>query len=708
MAGRIEEFLAPVLSWDIGNIAKIAGKWSARRHHSLKFISKPKKVQDNYRDEEYYFETYKALLLEDVKHYIVAQWWKQHSTRPRRSQTYDSKIVKREVRGGRVLLGVSRVQDFSFSSYDLLWIFVPELSCDAFALVDDSKVEGEIDDGGFAVIWLMMFNISSKDKLYKKIRYAVSAKHCDRLKALNKVTPGSILSFKKICNLTRFIREFNALGSISTLPLKDLILSPSKGRDMTQAKYMDEVTNDINVDLSSIAFVLIQAPPGTKKTETVSEIIRRAFESNDGTSSSVDYSSMASTSRKNDQAPRVLVCAPSKSTLEEILLQLKEDGCPPHKLEDACIVLSTLGDSGLSVDFQRKKFDVVIICDATQVVEPATLVPLVESNCGYAFLIGDPAQLSAEVSPMAKLYGYDKSLFERFQRAGYPVYMLETQYRMHPEISNFPSKEFYNEELKDEPKITQQTTREWHKHRCFGPFCFFNIQEEEESQASGCNCKLRVNEDDVVDLSTLFTGCNCESRVNEDEVEFAYLLHKHLTIRFPKLNSSSEVAILSPYNDQVELFKKKFKDSNEIVHIDTINGFQGKQKDVVILSCVRANDPIPRLVPESRSLRFLPNARQINVGITGARSSLLVIGSASRLRSDEHWARLIKSAEDRNCFFQVRKPFAYFFSFQKLHLRNEDGGLITSFGGIRHPIFADGGLPDDYGLPDPDEDDYGD
>jgi senataxin len=104
-------------------------------------------------------------------------------------------------------------------------------------------------------------------------------------------------------------------------------------------------------------------------------------------------------------------------------------------LDEASIVCSTLSFSGAGVFMRMNRgFDVVVIDEAAQAVEPSTLVPLAH-GCRQVFLVGDPLQLPATVlSTEAVAYGYGKSLFRRFQKAGYPVNLLNTQYRMHPEV----------------------------------------------------------------------------------------------------------------------------------------------------------------------------------------------------------------------------------------------------------------------------------
>uniref|UniRef100_A0A1D1XNF7 Putative helicase MAGATAMA 3 n=1 Tax=Anthurium amnicola TaxID=1678845 RepID=A0A1D1XNF7_9ARAE len=390
----------------------------------------------------------------------------------------------------------------------------------------------------------------------------------------------------------------------------------------------------------------------------------------------------------------VLVCAPSNSALDEIVLRLLQTGIhdendhaynpkivriglkPHHSvqavsmdylveqklatvdrsgvgrhaaagpmdrdqirasiLDEAAIVFSTLSFSGSALFGRMNRvFDVVIIDEAAQAVEPATLVPLAH-GCKQVFLVGDPVQLPATViSSTAEKFGYGTSMFKRFQKAGYPVQMLKTQYRMHPEIRSFPSREFYSESLEDGELVEKQTKRSWHAYRCFGPFSFLDI-DGVESQPSGSG-----------------------SWVNEEEVGFILILYHKLVSQYPELQSSSQLAVISPYRHQVKLLQDRFrvafgKLSDQFVDINTVDGFQGREKDVVIFSCVRANS--------GKGIGFVSDFRRMNVGITRARSSVLVVGSASTLIQDEHWSNLVNSAKSRNCYFKVSKPYSSFFS----------------------------------------------
>lgn len=308
-------------------------------------------------------------------------------------------------------------------------------------------------------------------------------------------------------------------------------------------------------------------------------------------------------------------------------------------LEEASVVCSTLSFSGTGM-FSRmsKPFDAVIIDEAAQAVEPSTLVPL-SYGAKQVFLVGDPRQLPATVlSAVALDSNYDMSMFKRFEQCGYPVHMLKTQYRMHPAIRAFPSKFFYDDELVDGPDMVKLNTRPWHKFAVFRPFVFFDVKGTDYT-ASG------------------------HSWANDDEAEFTVCLIQTLLKRFPELGSGEQVAVISPYKAQVKNIKKLIaeklgSEKARAIDVNTIDGFQGREKDVCIFSVVRA--------PENRrfggGLGFVADERRVNVGLTRAKASLFVVGSADGIRGDEKWGGLVENAYHRKCALTPSKPYRDFFN----------------------------------------------
>ncbi|KAG6490987.1 hypothetical protein ZIOFF_052319 [Zingiber officinale] len=502
---------------------------------------------------------------------------------------------------------------------------------------------------------------------------------------------------QQICSLSTIMREFVGLHSVSSLPFKDLILSASEkshhgdnepwGWNVPRPLMDNLITNlnqsqvdAIRAGLSRRTFVLIQGPPGTGKTQTILGLLSAVLHSSPERGQSkggfsaqkrlpemqIEEKYGASIYDENGRIynPKIvriglkahhLVQAVSMDYLVEQKLagvDRTTSGAAKHGsggaadreriraaiLDEAAIVFSTLSFSG-SVHFTRmnRVFDVVIIDEAAQAVEPATLVPLAH-GCRQVYLVGDPVQLPATViSTTAERFGYGTSLFKRFQEAGFPVQMLKIQYRMHPEISIFPSKEFYGGSLEDGEMVKK--VRPWYAHRCFGPFHFFDI-DGTESQPLGSG-----------------------SWVNEDEIEFIVLLYHKLANNHPELRASPQVAVITPYSYQVKFLRRQFRatfgeQSDKVVDINTVDGFQGREKDIAIFSCVRANT--------SKGIGFVADFRRMNVGITRAKSSVLVVGSASALSQDKHWGNLVNSAKERNCYSKVTKPYASFFSDENL------------------------------------------
>jgi senataxin len=122
-------------------------------------------------------------------------------------------------------------------------------------------------------------------------------------------------------------------------------------------------------------------------------------------------------------------------------------------LDTTHIVLTTLGTAGSHALETCSKFEVIVIDEAAQSVEPSTLVAL-QLGSLHAILLGDPQQLPATIFSMSgRTTKYDRSLFQRLEEAGHEVHLLDTQYRMHPDISAFPRAVFYQGQLRDAASV---------------------------------------------------------------------------------------------------------------------------------------------------------------------------------------------------------------------------------------------------------------
>ncbi|KAJ8529843.1 hypothetical protein K7X08_036678 [Anisodus acutangulus] len=757
----ILRFYKIVLSWDYLRLIKESDRKNNKKDkgdddNALVL----RKAKNSYKDVDDYLATFEPLLFEEVKAQIL------QGKKNDEEETQWMKAVTvgcSEVDGFHFpMISCSDVE--SISQNDLLLLSNKEFgdgkrlpTAYAFALVEDRRpdkirlrmhLSGEFkqlnteETEACSRLLSMRPLVTENAKLLHVLKICSLSTIAREYVALRSV---SSLPFKDlILSAAESNRSTEDHAWKISRPLKEFL----------ESNHNKSQLDAINAGLSRKTFVLIQGPPGTGKTQTILGLLSAILHATPARihSNRVKLSgvkrgpelSMADKSKHWGQASpwlaginpldqempidgddgffptsgnelkpevvnssrkyrvRVLVCAPSNSALDEIVLRIlntgirdendrayspkivriglkahhsvqavsmdylveqrlsgmdsqtgdrqKQGGPVKDKdsirasiLDEAVIVFSTLSFSASPVFTKLNRgFDVVIIDEAAQAVEPSTLLPL-SNGCKQVFLVGDPVQLPATViSPVAGKFGYCVSLFERLQRAGYPVQMLKTQYRMHPEIRNFPSREFYEEALEDGPDVEEQTKRSWHEYRCFGPFCFFDIHDGKESQPSGSG-----------------------SWQNVDEVEFVLAMYRKLVSRYPELKSSSRLAIISPYRHQVKLLRQKFREtfgveSDKVVDINTVDGFQGREKDVAIFSCVRAS--------KDKGIGFVADYRRMNVGITRARSSVLVVGSASTLRRDARWQNLVESAEQRNGLYKVSKPYDDFFSQENLKL----------------------------------------
>lgn len=300
-------------------------------------------------------------------------------------------------------------------------------------------------------------------------------------------------------------------------------------------------------------------------------------------------------------------------------------------LNEADVVCSTLSGAGHDTLAQHD-FEMLIIDEAAQAIELSSLIPL-KYNSARCVLVGDPQQLPPTVlSQEACRYSYNQSLFVRLQkRCPNAVHLLSIQYRMHPDISRFPSRVFYESKIQDGPRMDEVTKQPWHTHVKFGTYKFFNVSQGVEEQ-SGRSIK------------------------NLAECQVAVALYNRLCQEYKAFNFDSRVGVVSMYRAQiVELrrhFEKRFgKDIIGRIDFNTVDGFQGQEKDVIILSCVRSG-------PGLQSVGFLSDVRRMNVALTRAKSSLFILGNAPTLeRSNDTWREIVVDARSRLALLQVDTTF---------------------------------------------------
>ncbi|GAX22248.1 hypothetical protein FisN_19Lh318 [Fistulifera solaris] len=248
----------------------------------------------------------------------------------------------------------------------------------------------------------------------------------------------------------------------------------------------------------------------------------------------------------------------------------------------------------------------VLVDEATQATEPAVLVPLMR-GCKQLVLVGDHCQLPPTVlSTQAAEEGHGVPLFSRMVACGVPPYMLDTQYRMHPAISQFPSDLFYGGLLQNgvsAPERRPLAGFPWPVPEF--PVAFMPIYGQELDDGVS---KYNVEEAQaaVQAVQMLLQGGQC---------------------------TPADIAVVTPYAAQAKFIRRLIRQSiAEFLEVSSVDGFQGREKQAVVFSAVRSND--------YGAVGFTSDWRRVNVSFTRARRALIVLGNDTCLRrgDPETWA----------------------------------------------------------------------
>ncbi|XP_057315137.1 uncharacterized protein LOC130656324 [Hydractinia symbiolongicarpus] len=333
--------------------------------------------------------------------------------------------------------------------------------------------------------------------------------------------------------------------------------------------------------------------------------------------------------QKYDRLSRALEKASCRLDLPE-----EERKCEMNLLLQADVICCTLSGAGCKAMNRAFKntsqipFRCVIIDEAGQCSEPDALIPL-QYGPSKLVLVGDPAQLPATVlSQRASRYNFGQSLFERLFNAlvkcdkmhenDKPAIMLNVQYRMAPEICSFPSRRFYHNMLQPAKELTNEKVLSPLKQ-----FVMLNLANSREKKSASGAIHNPCERDYIIAI--------CQS-----------ILKANFT-------KSHAVAVITPYRQQVIFLKNEFKKHNlDNVTVNTIDGYQGQERDVVILSCVRGPN-------ERNTIGFLKHPQRMNVALTRAKHSLIVLAHCDSLEVDEDWKALVDDARSRKLLFNIER-----------------------------------------------------
>lgn len=287
-------------------------------------------------------------------------------------------------------------------------------------------------------------------------------------------------------------------------------------------------------------------------------------------------------------------------------------------IDTADIIFSTLSITGRQLLRDGCKVDTLIIDEAGQAVEAETLIPL-SLEPARCLLVGDTKQLPATtISTQAEQHLYNRSLLSRLiDDCREPYEMLTIQYRMHEAIRIWPSNRYYQGKLVDGIKV--QPIAELQNYNVLGTYSFINVHGQEKMK--GYSYYNSAETQAIKSIIQTFTELGLVAKYS--------------------------IGIITFYAGQVRSLQKNIQDQANIT-INTVDGFQGSEKDIIIISCVRSNS--------KNAVGFLNDFRRLNVAITRAKSMLLIIGNADTLKqsNSKDFHKLLNDVDKRGRLFKEK------------------------------------------------------
>ncbi|XVF06351.1 hypothetical protein REPUB_Repub06bG0040500 [Reevesia pubescens] len=300
-------------------------------------------------------------------------------------------------------------------------------------------------------------------------------------------------------------------------------------------------------------------------------------------------------------------------------------------LDNASLIFCTASSSSKLNKERARPLEFLVIDEAAQLKECESTIPFQLPGLSHAVLIGDERQLPAMIqSKISDAAEFGRSLFGRLVLLGQKKQLLNVQYRMHPAISSFPNKEFYDGKILDATIVKNRShEKRFLNGSMYGAYSFINVAYGKEQ------FDYRHSPKNMVEVALV--------------CEIVASLFKEFTGKKQRLC----IGVISPYKAQVHAIQEKiekkyagYADSGFSVSIRSVDGFQGGEEDVIIISTVRCNI--------NGSIGFLSNHQRANVALTRARHCLWILGNeATFVKSGSVWKKLVIDAKQRGCFFNA-------------------------------------------------------
>ncbi|KAF4555837.1 RNA helicase-like protein [Elsinoe fawcettii] len=469
--------------------------------------------------------------------------------------------------------------------------------------------------------------------------------------------------------------QINAVKSVLQKPLSLIQGPPGTGKTVTSATIIYHLAK-VNGGQ-----VLVCAPSNVAVDQLCERIhrtglktVRVTAKSREDVESPVGFLSLHEQVRMNDTNVELNKLTQLKTELGELSSQDEKKykslvrNAEREILTAADVICCTCVGAG-DPRLAKLKFRTVLIDESTQSAEPECMIPLV-LGCKQVVLVGDHQQLGPVImNKKAAKAGLNQSLFERLVILGCAPIRLQVQYRMHPCLSEFPSNMFYEGSLQNGVTMQQRIRRDvdfpWPV--VDSPMMFWSNLGNEEISASGTSYLNRTEAQNVEKIVTRFFKAGVQPQ---------------------------DIGIITPYEGQrsyvvssmqaTGTFKKEYYKEVEVASVDA---FQGREKDFIVLSCVRSND--------HQGIGFLSDPRRLNVALTRAKYGLVILGNPKVLSKHPLWHYLLLHFKERNCLvegplsnlqvslLQFSRPKASYRGPQRYQMAYQHANNMASSGGGR-------------------------
>ncbi|MFB6203729.1 MAG: IGHMBP2 family helicase [Candidatus Nanohaloarchaea archaeon] len=306
-----------------------------------------------------------------------------------------------------------------------------------------------------------------------------------------------------------------------------------------------------------------------------------------------------------------------------------EEEAVQEVIESMDVVCTTNSTAGSEL-MEDREFDVLVIDEATQATEPSCLIPITHAD--EVVMAGDHRQLPPTVKNQeAAEKGLEDTLFERLAEDHLEIKdMLEVQYRMHRKIMDFSSEHFYGGKLRADSSVEDHTLAD---------LDYDGDRPDSWDEALSPEHPAVFLDTSKIDASER-TRQGSTSKENRREAKIVQEITEEV---LDAGIHDEDVAVISPYDDQVDLLDRRI--DREDLEVKTVDGFQGREKEVVIISLVRSN--------ERDEIGFLRDVRRLNVALTRAKRKLVVVGDSDTVSTHDTYSQLLEYMEDKGKLLEL-------------------------------------------------------